>query len=55
MVEYREDDLTDVGYCPKCGQELSALSIGGTGFCSAHGWVFADWTAPKETDEEDEE
>ena len=53
-MSHREDDIHDEGYCPKCGRTLADLSIGGSGFCEEHGWVYADWTRPKEREDEDE-
>lgn len=54
-TEFREDDLIDAGYCPQCGRELRDISVAGKGFCSVHKWVFADWTAPKNTEESEDE
>ena len=41
--EYRQDDLTDRGYCPRCGQQLSTLTTDGRGFCEQHGQQWAEW------------
>jgi len=50
-TEYREDDLTDEGYCPICQKPLRDISGIGKGYCETHGWVFANWTRPNEEKE----
>lgn len=40
--EYRQDDRTE-GYCPRCGEPLSAMTTGGRGYCETHGWQYAEW------------
>lgn len=54
-VAHRENDLRDPGYCPKCGRRLAGLTNKAKGFCEEHGWVFAEWTAPREAQSDDEE
>lgn len=41
--EYRQDDRRDDGYCPRCGQPLTALTVGARGYCDTHGWQWAEW------------
>ncbi len=48
--EYREDDIVDRGFCPTCRKPLRDISIEGKGYCETHGWVFAEWTQPREID-----
>ena len=48
-------DQSDTGYCPQCQRELDGLTVGGKGFCEEHGWVFANWSAPDQEDENDDE
>lgn len=50
-MDYRDDDLTNKGYCPHCGRNLGQLTKDARGWCELHGWVFADYTPPKETKE----
>lgn len=52
-MEYRDDDQRDCGYCPQCKRNLGQLTREGKGFCEIHGWVFADYTRPKEDDDDD--
>jgi hypothetical protein len=40
--EYRQDD-ENVGYCPECGEPLSAMMFDAKGLCEIHGWVYANW------------
>ena len=49
MSEYRQDDLTNVGYCPLCGDPLDGLTISGRGVCDLHGWQWAEWHAHERT------
>jgi len=42
--EYRQDDLTDQGYCPKCGEPVTTVFVDGAGWCPDHGRVWCEWT-----------
>ena len=42
--EYRQDDRTDTGYCPKCGEQVTTVFVDGGGWCPDHGRVWCDWT-----------
>lgn len=44
--EYRQDDLTDQGYCPICGERVTTVFVDGAGWCPDHGRVWCDWTRP---------
>jgi uncharacterized Zn finger protein (UPF0148 family) len=56
VIEYRDDDVLDRGFCPNCGAPLSNIGVDGSGFCEIHGMVWAEWKQLGETpDEEDEE
>ena len=46
MSDYRDDDQS-VGYCPKCGRQLSGLTVEARGYCELHGWQYAEWTKPQ--------
>ena len=54
MTGYRQDDR-NIGYCPKCGQELSGLTVAARGYCEIHGWQWADWTPVQIGEATDEE
>lgn len=49
MTEYRQDDRTDEGYCPKCGERVTTVFVDGGGWCADHGRVWCDWTRPRTT------
>ena len=53
-MEYRQDDRTDVGYCPKCGHEVSGLTKELKGFCAIHGWVFVNFERPAHSGDKEE-
>lgn len=53
-MDYRDDDQRGEGYCPLCKRRLSDLTTEARGFCELHGWQFAEFTRPKEKEEEDE-
>lgn len=51
-MDYRSDDRLDMGYCPLCKRELRGLTSEAKGLCEVHGWVFADFSRPRDMDEE---
>lgn len=43
VLEYRDDDRTDIGWCPLCSSLLTGLTTGGRGLCEKHGWQDANY------------
>lgn len=53
--EYRQDDRTDQGYCPKCGVQVTTVFVDGAGWCPDHGRVWCDWNTASGTDDDETE
>ena len=49
--EYRQDDITDRGYCPICGEPVTTVYVDGAGWCPDHGRVWCDWSTASGTHE----
>ncbi len=47
MTEYRQDDRTDTGYCPICGERVITVFVDGAGWCPDHGRVWCEWQRPR--------
>ena len=41
--EYRQDDRTDTGFCPICGERVTTVFVDGAGWCPDHGRVWCSW------------
>lgn len=52
VIEYRDDDIRDTGFCPHCGAHLREVQPSGRAFCEKHGWVFVNFgRTPEEEDD----
>lgn len=55
VMEYRDDDVKGVGFCPQCRSVLGDVKLSGIAYCEEHGWVFVDWgQLPSEEERNDE-